>query len=114
VKPINIVEKMTNEKWVKATVKLAVNTRAVEGHKLVNEEVPCIRKGCWAIHKGYNFTLTHVPSGLKLKDLRTQKAAKQLADELIDQRWNNETGVIPHFSVIEDSKPIIAKYAEHF
>lgn len=92
----------SNEKWVKGTVELN------------GLEVPCIRKGCWAIHKSYKYAITHIPTGLKLKDVKTQKAAKELANELSDSRWNTEQGVHPGYYVIEDSKPIIARYAEHF
>lgn len=104
----------SNEKWVKGTVILRISPHYTNEGKTASSEVPCISKGCWAIHKGYNFAITHIPSGLKLKDLKTQRAAKALADELNDPRWNTEQDIHPHYTVIEESKPIIARYAEHF
>jgi hypothetical protein len=106
---------VSNEKWVKGTVVIKVSRRDDSGKlQYVPEEVQCIRKGVWAIHEGYKYALTHIPSGAKIKDLITQRAAKQLADELTDPGWNTPEGTMPHFVVLENAKPIIAKYAQYF
>lgn len=106
---------MPNDKWVKGTVQLTMMPRFPDDPQVPNE-VSCLRKGCWAIHKFHSswFTITHIPSGFSLKTVKGQQIAKRLADELTDQRWNTDQGVMPHFAVLEESKPIIARYAEYF
>ena len=105
---------MTSEEWVKGTVAIQVYRHTDNGLRLEPQDVPCIRKGVWAIHKGYKYALTHIPTGLNVKDLRTQRAAKQMADELIDPGWNTPENTMPHFVVLENAKPIIARYAQYF
>lgn len=59
---------------------------------------------------GYRYALTHIPSGIKVTDCRLQRTAKLIADDLNHPGWNTEKGTLPHFTVLEAAKPILAKY----
>lgn len=44
---------MSSEKWVKGTVAIKITRRMPSGKlEVISEEVPCIRRGVWAIHEG--------------------------------------------------------------
>lgn len=105
---------MSKEKWIKGTVALSLQCRDSVTNKLViqSRDVPCIKKGIWAIHKNYGYGITHIPSGMLLVDLKRQRDCKALVEEINHIDWSTQPGIAPHFKHIEESKPIIHKYKQ--
>ena len=101
---------MSEQKWVKSTVAIQMMQRVNGKLQYIPHEVQCIKKGVWAIHKGFGYIITHIPSGAKFAELRTQRYCKMLVDEINFIEWADTPNTLPHYKHLEAAKPILQKY----
>lgn len=103
---------MTNS-WQKETIKLRCQIFSTDlwGFQKVEAKV-C---GSLAIHDDVSeYVMTHVPTGMKLIGMPTEKLALEVAEKLMALDWGNTPDQLPHMVTLEAAKPVLHDYTRRY
>lgn len=99
--------------WKQETIKLRCQIPSTDlwGFKKVMANV-C---GSLAIHDDVSeYVVTHIPTGMKIIGMPTEKLALEVAEKLMPLDWGNTPDQLPHTVALEAAKPVLHDYTKRY